>query len=108
MVRKPGKPTLTIAERDQALDVTVALADHGTDDITKYQYQIKQTAGGSFGSWTDTTDGVSNTGGTFSITGLTNGTNYTVRVRAVSDAGESPQSAEEAVTVTPRPRANPP
>ena len=71
-----------MAPKDQSLEVTVVFTDHGEANLTKYQYQIKST--GSFGSWIDTTDGVSNTGGTFTIGGLTNGTEYTVKVRGRS------------------------
>ena len=61
----PGKPTVTVAAKDASLEVTVAFTDHGTHNITKYQYQVKTT--GSFGAWTDSTENVSNTGGTFTI-----------------------------------------
>ena len=88
----PGKPTVTVAAKDASLEVTVAFTAHGTHNITKYQYQVKTT--GSFGAWTDSTDGVSNTGGTFTIGGLTNGTAHTVKVRGVSAAGNGAESDE--------------
>ena len=92
----PGKPTLTLAAKDQSIDATVVFTAHGTSDITKYQYQIKTT--GSYGSWTDSTDNVSNTGGTFTIGSLTNGTEYTVKVRGVNSDGEGAESDAKAAT----------
>ena len=86
----PGKPTLTLAAKDQSIDATVVFTAHGTSNITKYQYRTKTT--GSYGSWTDSTDNVSNTGGTFTIGGLTNGTEYTVQVRGVNSDGEGAES----------------
>ena len=94
----PGKPTLTLAAKDQSIDATVVFATHGTSNITKYQYQIK-SGSDAFGSWTDSTDNVSNTGGTFTIGSLTNGTEYTVQVRGVNSDGEG--AASDAKSATP-------
>ena len=93
----PGKPTLALAAKDQSIDATVVFTDNGTSNITKYQYRTKTT--GSYGSWTDSTEDVSNTGGTFTIGGLTNGTEYTVQVRGVNSDGEG--AASDAKTATP-------
>ena len=76
---------MTVAAKDASLEVTVAFTAHGTHNIAKYQYQVKTT--GSFGAWTDSTENVSNTGGTFTIGSLANGTAHTVKVRGVSAAG---------------------
>ena len=92
----PGKPTLTLAAKDQSIDATVVFTAHGTSDITKYQYRTKTT--GSYGSWTDSTENVSNTGGTFTIGGLTNGTEYTVQARGVNSDGEGAESDAKAAT----------
>ena len=94
----PGKPTLTLAAKDQSIDATVVFSAHGTSDITKYQYQIK-SGSDAFGSWTDSTEDVSNTGGTFTIGSLTNGTEYTVQVRGVNSDGDG--AASDAKTATP-------
>ena len=93
----PGKPALTLAAKDQSIDATVVFTAHGTSNITKYQYRTKTT--GSYGSWTDSTDDVSNTGGTFTIGSLTNGTEYTVQVRGVNSDGEGAES--DAAMATP-------
>ena len=94
----PGKPTLTLAAKDQSIDATVVFTAHGTSDITKYQYQIK-SGSDAFGSWTDSTKDLSNTGGTFTIGSLTNGTEYTVQVRGVNSDGDG--AASDAKTATP-------
>ena len=93
----PGKPTLTLAAKDQSIDATVVFSGHGTSDITKYQYRTKTT--GSYGAWTDSTENVSNTGGTFTIEGLTNGTEYTVQARGVNSDGDGDES--DAAMATP-------
>ena len=92
----PGKPTLTLAAKDQSIDATVVFTDNGTSDITKYQYRTKTT--GSYGSWTDSTKNVSNTGGTFTVEGLTNGTEYTVQARGVNSDGDGAESDAKAAT----------
>jgi titin len=58
--------------------------------ITKYQYQL-----GS-GSWTDAVGTTS----PITISGLTNGTNSSIKLRAVNSAGDG--AASDAVSVTPR------
>ena len=99
-IRAPGKPTLTLAAKDRSIDATVVFTDNGTSNITKYQYRTKTT--GSYGSWTDSTKNVSNTGGTFTIGSLTNGTQYTVQVRGVNSDGEGAASDAKAATPTRR------
>ena len=94
----PGKPTLTLAAKDQSIEATVVFTAHGTSNITKYQYQIK-SGSDAFGSWTDSTKNLSNTGGTFTIGSLTNGTEYTVQVRGVNSDGDG--AASDAKTATP-------
>ena len=92
----PGKPTLALAAKDQSIDATVVFTAHGTSNITKYQYRTKTT--GSYGSWTDSTENVSNTGGTFTIGSLTNATEYTVQARGVNSDGDGAESDAKAAT----------
>ena len=77
-----------------------APADNGGAAILRYEYRL-QAGAGTFGEWTAVPD--SATGGAnavrYRVTGLTNGTAYTVEVRAVNSAGAS---AAVRVTATPR------
>ena len=92
---KPGAPGhVNIFPHDTgALDVYwEAPASDGGSAITGYKVQWKETTD----SW-DTAADVSEatvTGTTQTITGLTDGVEYTVRVKAVNDVGEGPPSAE--------------
>ncbi|WP_298120093.1 fibronectin type III domain-containing protein [uncultured Aurantimicrobium sp.] len=88
----PGAPTLNSATGGNGsinLDVT-APSSSGTSAITSYEYS---TDGGS--TWTDT----SSTFTTITATGLTNGTSYSVAVRAKSTAGAGASSS--VLTATP-------
>ena len=96
---KPGAPGhLNVFPHDTgALDVYwEAPVSDGGSAITEYKVQWKETTY----SW-DTAADVSEataSGTIHTITGLTDGVEYTVRVRAVNDAGEGPPSAEASGT----------
>ena len=95
----PGAPVLTAAAKNESIELTWTIADHGTSDITRFDYRIKQTTGGTYpATWTDTGAAASNTGGSATIESLTNGTQYTVQVRGVSSDGEGTGSNEPTAT----------
>ena len=72
-----------------------APASDGGAAISSYQYQ--QRAGtGAYGQWTTIPGGGPSR--SYIVTGLTNGTRYFFRVRAVNSDGPGPQSAEESAT----------
>ena len=95
----PGAPVLTAAAKNESIELTWTIADHGTSNITRFDYRIKQTTGGTYpATWTDTSAAASNTGGSATIESLTNGTQYTVQVRGVSSDGEGAASNEPTAT----------
>ena len=85
--------TVTKGDRIRELDASwQAPSSNGGSDVTGYKVQWKETTD----SW-DTTDDVSEgtaTGTTYTITGLTGGEEYAVRVIATNDVGDGPTSAE--------------
>ena len=92
----PAQPlglTVTRGSRTQELDASWrAPASNGGSAITGYQVQWKEATG----NW-DTAADVSEatvTGTTYTITGLTGGLEYTVRVIASNDVGAGPASTE--------------
>ena len=87
---KPAKPTgLTATAGDK--QVALFWTDPSDSGITKYQVQQK-AGSAAWGSWTDIpSSGATTT--SYTVTGLTNGTEYRFRIRAVNAAGNSPQSA---------------
>ena len=97
----PDAPQSLNASPDDtgALDVSwEAPARDGGSDITGYKVQWKRAAD----SWDTPADvfEATATGPTHTITGLTDGVEYTVRVIAVNDVGDGPPSDE--ATETPR------
>lgn len=94
----PGAHALTAAAKTESIILTWTVDDHGTSDITRFEYRIKETTGGTYSNWTDTGAAASNTGGTATIGSLTNGTGYTVQVRGVNGEGDGEASTEESAT----------
>ena len=95
----PGAPhhLHVFSHNASALDVHWHAPDSdGGSGITGYEVQWKESAG----SW-DTETGVSETsvaGTTHTITGLTGGVEYSVRVIATNDVGDGPASTEARAT----------
>ncbi|NCY17326.1 MAG: hypothetical protein EBX39_11265, partial [Actinobacteria bacterium] len=87
----PDAPTsLNATPGNGSVSISFTAGADGGASITKYQYQL-----GS-GSWTDAVGTTS----PISISGLTNGTNYSIKLRAVNSVGAG--AASSAVSVTPR------
>ncbi len=88
----PTAPTLT-AGNTHITATWSAPTDNGGSAITRYELQYR-TGGGA---WTFITSGIG-TNTSHTITGLTNGDSYEVRVRAVNAQGNSPWSSSAAAT----------
>ena len=93
----PAAPTGFLAASGNG-EVTLSWDDPENASITGYEYQRKTT--GNWGtSWTTIT-GSSATTTSHPVTGLTNGTAYTFRLRAVNAAGNGAVSLERTVAPT--------
>jgi len=88
----PAAPTSLIATPGGgSASIAFTAGSNGGAAITKYQYS---TDGGT--NWVDTDAGTTSP---VKISGLTNGTSYSIKLRAVNDIGAGPASS--AVSVTP-------
>ena len=92
----PTEPlNLTVTNGSQIQELAASWqtpASDGGSDITGYRVQWKEASG----SW-DTAAAVSEstvTGTTYTITGLTGGVEYSVRVAAINSVGDGPASSE--------------
>ena len=81
-------------------EIALSWNDPSDSDITKYQYAQRETDG-AWSSWTD----ISGSGATttsHTVTGLTNGTEYVIALRAVMGTGDTATYGPvSAVTATP-------
>ena len=99
----PSKPTVSPGNRSVTL--TWSSTGTGGSPITKWQYQQK-AGNGPWGPWTDICKTSEDTNcpntTTYTVTGLTNGTTYQFKVRAVNDISDDIGTAsEESTPVTP-------
>ena len=99
-LQPPGPPTnLAATAGDGQAVITFTAAENNGTPVTRYEYQLESLDNANnwtAGNWTST--GGTNT--TLTLTGLTNGTDYRVGLRAVSNAGDGEES--ESVTFAPR------
>ena len=91
----PAKPTGLAAQAGNA-EVTLSWNNPDNATITKWQVQRKEGSG-SYGAWVDVPDSGATTT-SYTVTGLSNGTAYSFRIRAVNAGGNSPASAEVRAT----------
>ena len=95
----PPAPAQATGLTAQAGNAQVALSWEDPDNATISKWQVQRKEGsGSYGAWVDVPDsGATTTSHT--VTGLTNGTAYSFKIRAVNAGGNGPASDE--VTATP-------
>jgi predicted phage tail protein len=95
----PALPTATAGDRQAAVSWTAP--DNGGEPITSYDVRVSNLAGAQVGVLRQTTQT------SLTVTGLTNGTQYSFAVRANNSVGAGAFS-DESVLVTPRPAPAPP
>ena len=91
---RPGKPTLSASAGDGRIALTATAGTTGGSAITGYEFQWKSGAQ----SYSTSSRFRAQTGRTYTITNLTNGTAYSVRVRSVNVVGKSDWSTERTAT----------
>lgn len=86
----PSAPTITaVTNLDTQVTVSITRPNRdGGSPITKYQYQLDN------GPWVDLPLVNGGIPSPFTITGLTNGTTYQIKVRAVNSIGDGPASSQ--------------
>ena len=93
LLNVPDAPTISVASGNNTLTVTVTPpANNGGSEIVGYKYSIDDGTNYS-------TDVITLTNNEFNITGLTNGTEYTVRIKAVNSVGDG--AASNSIASTP-------
>ena len=97
----PAPPANLAAEPGDS-QVVLVWDDPNDSSITEYEYQQKEGVSGNYGSWTDMTGSGSNTM-SYTVTGLTNATQYSFKIRAVNAIGTGDASGEASATPQPLP-----
>lgn len=93
----PAAPVLnSLTQGDGSLTVSATLGSTGGSAVTSVEYRLNG------GTWTAS----GGTSGSFTISGLTNGTAYAVEVRAVNAVGNG--AASNSLSATPRTNPDPP
>ena len=99
MSRPTAPENLTTMAGNAWVTLAWTKGDDGGSTITKHQIQQKEGSA-EYGAWMDISDSAAGqkNQASHTVTGLTNGTNYAFRVRAVNDEGESDASVEATAT----------
>ena len=92
---------LAAASGDQSVTLTASISDNGGSAVTGWE--VEQDGSGTWTSLTDTDADANELSGT--VTGLTNGTSYAFKVRAVNAIGSGAESNEATATPLGAPRA---
>ena len=99
----PGQPGNLVAEElDESVRLTWSAAPSPSSDIQDYSYRVRETIGGAWDpDWMVIPNSGPFTTG-YTVTGLENGTEYTIQVRASNASG-----AGSAAAITANPKAKP-
>ena len=87
LLTKPGTPTTpTVATNIGSGKLTITASVTGSGTLSKWQVQQKASTDNNYGSWQDVSSTATNL--THTVTGLTDGTSYQFKVRAVNATGD--------------------
>jgi len=93
----PGAPTITtVTESDQSLEVAFTLGDANGSVVSNVEYVVSTVDLSMSDAWVPLDP--ASLSGPFTISGLTNGESYLLRVRARSNAGPGAPSAASTVS----------
>jgi predicted RNA-binding protein with TRAM domain len=104
---RPGAPDITgVTPSDSQLSVAFTAGSAGGSAITNYEYALATSTDGgttwsAYGAWTPRSP--ANTTSPLVISGLTNGTYYKVKIRALNSEGGGSESDEATAGIVPAP-----
>ena len=99
----PSAPVLGARPDDEEVELTWAKPAEGTSAISGYDYRSSTDNGVNWSDWMDTErEPHGHQPSAYTVGGLSNGDAYTFQVRAVSDAGEGPESNPRDSNADPR------